>query len=1090
VIAGLLCLLPLTAAQAARSCEEWSVEITAVEGRVEARRNAATQWIAAASGERVCSGDSVRTLAASRATLTLPDLNTLRLDEQSMLVLTEPESGAGSLVELLRGVIHVISRDPRLLRFTTPYANAGLEGTEFDIRVDERERLTEVVVLEGDVRLTTPTGEVGVASDHVAVAREGQAPTATPYATPIERMRWASHYPAVIDGSLPAADAVPAAGAQPSADFFARRAAARLATARIAAAEADIDAALDLAPHAGARALQALLALARADRAAARALVEQALADDSRSVEALLVQSYVEQSYGRTTAAERVIRHALTLEPENALAHTRFAELALAAGDTGAAIESATRARTLAPARSTPLVVLGFASLRAYDVAAALRAFAAAAELEPHAPLPRLGLALASLQSGDNLIGRRQLELAVALDPANPLTRSYVAKLYEFENRAELTATQLELAKEFDAGDPTPWLYSALHNLRSNRPVTALQELRLAAEKNRDLPVFRSSLALDEDTATRSAGVGRVHTELGFGRLALLDAWRSLAAAPADYSGHRLLADVYATEPRHEIARVSELLVSQLLQPANLTPIKPQLAQPNLFIAQRAGPSPTSFDELDSPLVANGLKLRASAAAGSNGTGGTDVALAGLHDELSYSAGYYRFATDGFRANNDLDQRVANAFMQWRPSAKTSVQSELRGVRTSHGDLRMEFFDDYSPSLRIEEDSDSYRFGVKQQLSARDVLLGSVIAQEVVSHVSTQGGAITIGTEQRGYSLDAQHIRTGEALVVQSGLLLTEQDETTKTELSIPGFGPLMTTVDGELRRLGLYSYVHLAPLDALTVTAGASFDEIDSAVAERNAFNRKLSVAWRPTAHTTLRAAAFETLFGSLTTSTQNTQPNLEPVQLAGFTQLLFGGLADESEVRGLGLDHELSARTFIGWQAELREIDRTVLSLLDPTSSIAQHVTLRERTQHAYLYWTPSDRLSVSARYERGRYHSEPLPLIGYTTMKLARLPLEVRYFAHNGLIAGLRASRIAQRGMFPSPSPFDPFAVASGADRFWIFDAFVGYRLPRRRGLLFINADNLLDERFRFQDIDPTNPSLIPERMLSVRFTLSFD
>ena len=66
----------------------------------------------------------------------------------------------------------------------------------------------------------------------------------------------------------------------------------------------------------------------------------------------------------------------------------------------------------------------------------------------------------------------------------------------------------------------------------------------------------------------------------------------------------------------------------------------------------------------------------------------------------------------------------------------------------------------------------------------------------------------------------------------------------------------------------------------------------------------------------------------------------------------------------------------------------------------------------------------------------------------------------------------------------------ALAPGEDRFWVVDAFVGYRLPNRRGLLSLNADNLLDEDFRFQDIDPTNPSLFPERMISLRFTLAFD
>ena len=93
-----------------------------------------------------------------------------------------------------------------------------------------------------------------------------------------------------------------------------------------------------------------------------------------------------------------------------------------------------------------------------------------------------------------------------------------------------------------------------------------------------------------------------------------------------------------------------------------------------------------------------------------------------------------------------------------------------------------------------------------------------------------------------------------------------------------------------------------------MTVTAGASFDSIDNAVDDEEAANPKLGITWRPTPYTTVRAAAFETLFGSLTTSTQNAQPRLEPVQVAGFTQLLFGGTADRGTVRGLAIEQELS--------------------------------------------------------------------------------------------------------------------------------------------------------------------------------------
>ena len=141
-ILGLAGLWPIGDAHAARNCEAWSAEVSAIEGRVEIRRSATTNWVALAAGDRVCTGDSLQADASSRATLVLPDGGVVRLDERSVLNLPEPPSGVGSLLELLRGIIHVISRDPRSLTFQTPYANAGLEGTEFDIRVDDRERLT------------------------------------------------------------------------------------------------------------------------------------------------------------------------------------------------------------------------------------------------------------------------------------------------------------------------------------------------------------------------------------------------------------------------------------------------------------------------------------------------------------------------------------------------------------------------------------------------------------------------------------------------------------------------------------------------------------------------------------------------------------------------------------------------------------------------------------------------------------------------------------------------------------------------------------------------------------------------------------
>jgi outer membrane receptor protein involved in Fe transport len=111
----------------------------------------------------------------------------------------------------------------------------------------------------------------------------------------------------------------------------------------------------------------------------------------------------------------------------------------------------------------------------------------------------------------------------------------------------------------------------------------------------------------------------------------------------------------------------------------------------------------------------------------------------------------------------------------------------------------------------------------------------------------------------------------------------------------------------------------------------------------------------------------------------------------------------------------------------------------------------------------------------------------------MNTDRLPLEFRYFARGGFTFGARATLVEQSGQFqtaPQSLPFVSPPMAYDEDRFTLLDAFVGYRLPNRRGLLSLTADNLLDEAFKYQDVEPNNPSLFPQRVISFRFTLSFE
>ena len=1083
--------LVTTPARAATSCAEWHAELTAAEGTVEVKRSGESVWSKAASGASLCYGDAVSVKASGRATLTLPDHSILRLDENTTITLVEPQQSGGSLIDLLRGVIHVISRDPRSLKFTTPYANAGLEGTEFDIRINDREPQTEVVVLEGKVAMSTPSGDLGVPSGQIAVARAGQPPSAQPVREAIDLMRWTGHYPRIIDRPLPEADQVPASMAD--ADFFAQRAAARLETARVDAATADLDTALRLVPtQPTALALQALIALARADHAGAIRLATEATAAPGASAAPWLALSYSQESVADLGGATASAARALRLEPENALALSRVAVLDLANGDVGASIGLATRAAGLAPARAEPPTVLGFAYLSVLNSTAARNAFDSAIALEPAAPLPRLGRGLALIQAGDLIGGRQQLELAVILDPTNALARSYVAKVYETENRAKLTGSQIDLAKRFDPLDPTPWLYGAMQKLRANRPVEAFQDLQAATMKNGDRVALRSRLPVDADLATRSSSISRVDAELGFDRLAVISAWQSVTDRPSDYAGHRLLADAYTREPRQEIPRVSELFLAQLLQPANLTPIPAQLGQPNTFLAAHLGPGLAAFNELGSPVTQNGLRLQASGSTAGNGTSGTEVAVGGLHDQVSYSVGGYRFASDGFRNNNDRDESVANAFVQFRPALDTSLQFELRSTRTNHGDLAQYFDPDlYVPSLRARDVSDSLRFGARHELTARDTLLASVIH----TNGGTDGNsddAFTISDHGDTTGVDLQLLHDAGTFRLQTGFAHARGHEVAEAAFSFPGIPPIVSKSVDDPTQTDIYGYALIDPARSVTVTAGGTWSRIKGQLLTEQELNPKLGVAWHPTGRTTVRAAAFRSLFSSLTTSRLNPQPRLEPVQIAGFSQLLFGGAADRSTVHGLAVDHALSQRLFVGWEASVRETKRSIIFPSEAPERQVQITTLGERAQQGYLYWTPHERLGFSAKLEHGRYTSSILngtPLFNYSDLTIERLPLELRYFAPTGLVVGVRTSHIRDHGTFVANTPARD-VLEPGADSFWLLDAFVGYRLPNRHGLLSLNADNLLDRRFRFQDVDPEDSSLIPERLISFRFTLSFD
>ena len=249
--------------------------------------------------------------------------------------------------------------------------------------------------------------------------------------------------------------------------------------------------------------------------------------------------SYAQQAKFDLEGARASLETAVTLEPANALAWARLAEIRSSFGERGAALEAADKAVALEPNLSRTQTVLGFAHLTRVEIGEARSAFAKAIALDQADPAAAARASgCARIRDGALAEGAREIEVAASLDPgrrAGPqLSRQ---GLLRGEARRPRRARVRHGASRLDPNDPTPWFYDAIAKQTTNRPVEALHDIEEAIELNDNRAVYRSRLLLDSDLAARSASLGRIYGDLGFQSLALVEGWNSVNADPANYSG-------------------------------------------------------------------------------------------------------------------------------------------------------------------------------------------------------------------------------------------------------------------------------------------------------------------------------------------------------------------------------------------------------------------------------------------------------------------------------------------------------------------------------------------------------------------------
>ena len=222
--------------------------------------------------------------------------------------------------------------------------------------------------------------------------------------------------------------------------------------------------------------------------------------------------------------------------------------------------------------------------------------------------------------------------------------------------------------------------------------------------------------------------------------------------------------------------------------------------------------------------------------------------------------------------------------------------------------------------------------------------------------------------------------------------------------------------------------------------------------------------MTWNPFPDTTLRAAVFRVLKRTLIT-----EQTLEPTQVAGFNQFFDDEESTESWRYGVGVDQRFTPSLYGGVEFSLRDLD-VPGQVVSPDSDEIRIVRedWREYLARVYVYWTPHRWLALTAEYlyEQFEQTDNGLRNEAFTELRTHRVPIGLRFFHPSGVGFLVTATYVNQDGDF---QPRGSDCCVSDQEDFWVVDAALSYRLPKRWGLLTVGVSNLFDEQFRYQETD---------------------
>jgi len=1092
----LIFLVPISNIVYAADCKPWVAKAISIQGDVERRATDAqqtSQWLHIKRDDTLCAGEIIRVKQNSRAALILINDTILRLNQNTTITLSSLTEDQSHWINLEQGIAHFIARIKQSFKVITPFVNAAVEGTEFVVSVTNTQ--TEVTVFEGNVSVNNSLGEVTLLDGQSAITTKKSIPNLTLKIKPRDAVQWSLYYPAIIDydsisyqemdtvtkiiiqKSIAAAKqgqitkALEQLGlineSELNATLFNYRAALYLSVGQIEKAQYDIKQLLQLQPNnVQAISLQAIFAIVQNDKTKALTLAEQASTLEPNNASAVLALSYVHQSLFDINSALTIMKAATTKNKSNALLWSRLSELYLMVGDLDEALKAAQQANELNPNITRTHNAQGFAYLSLIEVQKAKQAFKDAIEIDDTDPLSRLGLGLALIRQGDLSKGRQQIEFAATLDPNNALIRSYLGKAYYEENRNKLAAIQYNMAKQLDPNDPTAFYYDAIRKQRENDTVNALYDLQESIKLNNNRAVYRSSLKLDQDNASRNISVAKIYQDLGFNQLALKESYNSLNQDPSNSSAHRFLADSYLLLPRYEIARASELLQSQLLQPQSLHTIQPLLT--NDYTKTHTGswkPRP-SFSEYSSLYSYDKTIAQLDTIFGTNDTFGENIIVSAIEGNTSISVSQAYYKSDGVRDNNDIKLNSFNLFVQSQLSYGLNTQFEYLTQNIKSGDLLQRFYaKDFIINERNDIDFKTGRFGLHYQKNNQHLLTSLIKREEVRVNTTTQtrevvpgfnlSNLITKKENPSAFTVEIQYIYNLN-LIVGAGTVDGKYSREIKNLESVIPPGPpippetIITYLSTDSSSQNIYFYTYLKPLNFIDLTLGLSHETyIENSTTIENV-NPKIGMKVLLADKTILNIAYISSLKRNLVA-----KQTIEPTQISGFNQIYDDINGSKINNYSISIGYQHSQNLYSELSSNARNINFPIFS-----GNKAVFHDVKENTSSAYLYYNFNSKTSLSFEYLNENFENKS---ISPRKLNNQYIRFGFKYLFNNKVSTYILVQKVEQK--------YRELTAVENNDKFIIVNATIEYLLSNRNGSIITGVKNMFYERFDFYNINLT-------------------